>query len=114
MDIRIIDVPPGEAPERIRRAWIGLALPLAEGETGPRSVRSFGVVSGPRGFFGRVFGLLMGRAEPAYGYVVDSLSAQEILTAHDLQAAEWWRQNSPHCWDQGRKFVFHAEVCQEI
>ena len=33
MGIRIIAVPPGEAPEEIRRAWVGLVLPLAFGES---------------------------------------------------------------------------------
>ena len=29
MDIRIISTPPGEAPEHVRAAWIGLTLPAA-------------------------------------------------------------------------------------
>jgi hypothetical protein len=30
--IRITKVPAGEAPEEIRRAWVGLVLPLADDE----------------------------------------------------------------------------------
>src|SRR5258708_2466637 len=33
--VRIIATPTGEPPEEVRRAWIGLELPLAAGETGP-------------------------------------------------------------------------------
>ena len=35
--IRIIATPPGEAPEHIRAAWVGLALPLASEETEPET-----------------------------------------------------------------------------
>src|SRR6516165_8028709 len=35
--IRVVDVPPGEAPESIRRCWVGLVLPLAPGFAGAQS-----------------------------------------------------------------------------
>jgi hypothetical protein len=44
--IRIIATPSGEASEEVRRAWIGLELPLAAGETGPRTVSIGGVLTG--------------------------------------------------------------------
>ncbi|HEY7315037.1 MAG TPA: hypothetical protein VH643_37170 [Gemmataceae bacterium] len=47
MFVRIIATPPGEAPEEIRQAWLGLELPLAAGETGPHNVPTGGVLSGP-------------------------------------------------------------------
>jgi hypothetical protein len=34
-EICIVDVPPGEAPAAIRRAWVGLILPLKPGTSGP-------------------------------------------------------------------------------
>lgn len=48
MKIRITDIPGGEAPLEIRRAWVGLVLPLAPGEDGPRTPRTAGVLSGPK------------------------------------------------------------------
>jgi len=44
--IQIVGIPPGEAPEEIRRCWVGLTLPLAM--AGPQSRLGSGVLSGPR------------------------------------------------------------------
>lgn len=38
--IRIVRTPNGEAPESVRRAWVGLELPLAGGQTDPRRLES--------------------------------------------------------------------------
>src|SRR5262245_16725666 len=35
VQIRITATPPGEAPEHVRSAWVGLEVPLYPGETGP-------------------------------------------------------------------------------
>src|SRR5947199_83534 len=69
MDIRIIDVPPGEAPEWVRRAWVGLVLPLAPGEYGPRVLAAAGVLTGPRGCAAALAQLLMGRVKWRTGCV---------------------------------------------
>src|SRR5262245_4386339 len=63
--VRIIDTPEGEAPDHIRRAWIGLELPLARGERGPRRRHAHGVLSGEEG--------------PAEGYIVDAGEALRVL-----------------------------------
>jgi len=34
--IRIIAVPPGEAPQQVREAWVGLRLPVSKGVLGYR------------------------------------------------------------------------------
>src|SRR5688572_15600413 len=62
--VRIISTPPGEAPEEIRRAWVGLVVPLsARHGTGPRSYRAFGVLTAPRGMWRRLWGRLTGKTE---------------------------------------------------
>src|SRR5262249_39552999 len=43
--IRIIATPPGEAPEEVRRAWVGVELPLARGAAEPRHWNVVGAVS---------------------------------------------------------------------
>jgi hypothetical protein len=112
--IRIIATPPGEAPEEVRRAWIGLDLPLAAGETGPRTVPVGGVLTGPRTFLGKLFKLLAGRRQYSYGYVIDAPQALVLLAEKAPWAAQWWRECAPHCWQPGSKFVFAAEACAAV
>jgi len=112
--VRIVAVPPGEAPEEVRRAWVGMDLPLAAGETGPRELPTGGVLTGPRTVFGQLLKLLTGRRRYAYGYVIDAPQALTLLVEHAPEAARWWRQHAAHCWEPGRRFLFPAEVCAEV
>lgn len=113
MDIRITDIPPGEAPESVRKGWVGLVLPLACGETGPRRLLTSGVLTGPKSSFGLLWHLITGRLSYVKGYIVDAPQALNILSDHVPEAAEWWERNTTY-WQGGRKFAFHAEVCEEI
>ncbi len=99
-EIRIIAIPPGEAPEDVRRAWVGLVLPVARVSRGPHLIRSFGV--------------LTGRAQLTCGYAVPARAALDILARSAPEAAEWWTRNAPQFLQPGRLFLFHAEVCQEM
>jgi hypothetical protein len=112
--VRIIATPPGEAPEEVRRAWVGLELPLAAGETGPRELPVGGVLTGPRSIFAQLLKLLTGERRYAWGYVIDAPQALTLLVEHAPQAARWWRQYAPHCWEPGRRFLFPAEVCADV
>jgi hypothetical protein len=49
--IRIIATPPGEAPLWVREKWIGLELPLVDGDSAAQEVFTSGVLSGPRNRF---------------------------------------------------------------
>jgi hypothetical protein len=89
MEIRITDVPPGEAPEWVRRAWVGVVLPLAPGEDGPRAVSTGGVLTGPRGCATALFHLLLGRTKRRMGYVTDAEVAVWLLAERDPEAAAW-------------------------
>jgi hypothetical protein len=112
--VRIIATPPGEAPEEVRRAWVGLHLPLAAGETGPRTRPVGGVLTGARTFLGKLFKLLTGRRRYQYGYVIDAPQALVLLADKAPWAARWWREHAPHCWEPGHRFLFAAEVCAEV
>lgn len=112
--IRIIACPPGEAPQAIREAWIGLELPLPLGRLGHRRVwLTTGVVSGPRTWWRRLVGILSGRVQVHPGYAVNGLEAIDVVALKDPLAATWWRENCPYLLDAKRHLVFPAEVCRE-
>ena len=113
MFIRIIATPPGEAPEDVRQAWIGLVLPLAAGEVGPRTMLTGGVLSGPRHLLSALLHLLLGRTKSRNGYVVDAAQAVWLLGSHAPKAAAWWHDNAAHILEPGRLFMFPAWCCRE-
>jgi hypothetical protein len=99
--IRIASVPPGEAPQSIREAWIGLELLVSAGQAKHRRQGVFGVLSNRK-------------AGSCDGYSVNGVEAVKLLAAKDRQAAEWWRHNAPHVLRGGYQLVFPAEVCEEV
>jgi hypothetical protein len=114
MKVRIVRVPPGEAPLEVREAWVGLVLPLARGFEGPRSIMTAGVLSAPATFLGTLLGWFMGRVRRADGFVVDAAAAIDILAVDHPDAAAWWRTNTPGLLRPGRRFLFHAEACEPV
>ena len=113
--VRIRSVPPGEAPLEVRRAWVGLVLPLEQGAGGlPLRVPVFGVLSAPGSFLGRIWALLTGGARQVEGYVMDPRKCIDILEHHDKRAAMWWRDYAPHMLKPGKRFVFPADVCEVV
>lgn len=93
--VRIISVPPGQAPGWVRKAWVGLELPLAEEPQG-----------------GVQFGALRGKPENLGGYHVPSEEALAILEQKNPKAAKWWRDIWGSCFPD--HFVFKREVCELI
>jgi hypothetical protein len=112
MEVRIISTPPGEAPEDVRKAWVGLVLPLAV--SGAQTRQTVGVLSRPKTFLGLLLALLLGRTERQRGYVVDAYRAIEILAKSAPDAARWWRDNAAASIRPGKRFLFSAEACQEV
>ncbi len=111
--IRIVSVPPGEAPQVVREAWVGLELPLASG--GDRQTwRGFGVLSGPKRWYAILVALIGGKAEIIDGYAVESAAAIAILSETQPTAAQWWETNTPRFLKPGHRFVFHAEACELV
>jgi hypothetical protein len=89
----ITAAPPGDEPEDVREAWVGLVLPLAPGVTGSRPLSDTGEV-------------------PAWVYVVDGPGALALLAKENPEAAAWWRQHDPGRGQPGGRFVFPAEACE--
>lgn len=114
MHIRITRTPPGEAPEHIRQAWVGLVLPVHDRDDGPQTRLGLGVLSGPRTWLGVLLGILTGRAKRATGYVVNAKTSLELLATHAPEAADWWRTHAPRFLEPGRSFLFAADVCEEV
>jgi hypothetical protein len=112
MRVRIIDTPPGEAPLEVRQAWKGLVLPVAQGQRGPSTWWSAGVLTGPRNAVTRWLRAMFGRFDRAYGYPVESRLAFEALKLHAPDAESWWRANTPHLYEAGRCLLFHASACE--
>ncbi len=112
--VRIIAVPPGEAPQHVREAWVGLRLPVAKGILSRRRRwLSAGVLSGPRGILDRLRWLVRGKYERREGYAVGTMVALDLLEKANPEAARWWRENTPHLLRPGRHFLFPAQVCLE-
>ncbi|HEV7926015.1 MAG TPA: hypothetical protein VGR14_11695 [Verrucomicrobiae bacterium] len=114
MQIRIKSIPPGEAPEHIRQAWIGLVIPVPSRFVGRWKGLAFGVLSGPKSNVVSWFAALIGFGQRKVGYVVESRVAIDLLAARSQEAADWWRHNASQFTKSGRYFVFAAESCEEI
>jgi hypothetical protein len=108
--VRIVSVPPGEAPVEIRESWVGLELPLKR--SNPQRYLGSGVLSGPRNTLQMLAHLVTFRLKMHTGFVVPSLIAVEILEKTQPGAARWWRENAPHVVRPRRYFLFPTECCE--
>jgi hypothetical protein len=109
--VRILAVPPGEAPQWVREKWVGLELPLAQLSSEAQARRSAGVLTGPRGFLLSVGALLRGELHKRSGFVVNVLEAIAVLERVSPEAAQWWRANAAHLMKPSRYFLFPEHVC---
>lgn len=98
--IRIISTPPGEAPQSIREAWVGLELPLVKTKDQGQELAVMGVLSWTPDFMN--------------GYAVEGMVALEHLAAHSPEAAVWWRENVPYVLNPSYQFIFPLENCQKL
>ena len=112
--IRIIAIPPGEAPPWVREQWVGLELPLVQRSRTARPRRVFGVLTGPRDLLARWFAILSGRARRESGYAVRVTDAIAVLEGKSPEAAAWWRTNVPHMTSPFRCFLFSESVCMVL
>ncbi len=99
--LRILSTPPGEAPEEIRSAWVGVELPLRRDETEPKQHQSLGVIS-------------QQGAETTRGYAVDGRAAVAALEVQSPEAAAWWREQAPHVVARGYRLFFPLDVCERV
>lgn len=111
--ITFIAPPPGEAPESVRRGWVGLTVPVTAREARARErVPSFGVLSGPRGPWRQIWAVLTRRAELWSGYAIESRKCIAHLREHAPDAAAWWAESAPRYLEPGRYFLFPTECCK--
>ena len=111
--VRIIAVPPGEAPLWVREKWVGVELPVAR-YSSACTFYAYGVLSLPRTWVAQWWGIVRGRAQRISGYAVESIRAVDILSASSPDAAAWWRENTPHLIAPDRYLVFHEEACRIV
>jgi len=97
--VRVFDIPPGEAPDWVRRAWVGVELPTQNRMPKPIEV------------------IQMSTGEPAgewVGYAVSGIAALAAVAAVNARAAEWWRSNLPAITTPDYKLIFPANVCERL
>jgi hypothetical protein len=112
--VRIVAVPPGEAPQWVREKWVGLELPLAQFSTGARRLNTAGVLTGPRGFLATLGRLFRGELRKHSGFSVNVLEAVAVLERVSPEAAQWWRTNAAHLMKPTRCFLFPEHVCTVV
>ena len=99
--IRIISIPQGEAPEWVRKAWIGLEIPIIKEE--PQGAQSSEVLSGKFCTRG--------------GYWVQRDMALNLLGRENPEALYWWlrhyRQKEDDPWAD-RLLLFDTNCCEVI
>ena len=110
--IEIVAIPPGEAPEEIRRQWIGLVVPALHDR--PVRTETTGILTGPRTRFGWWLRLKLRRTETMLGYRVNARTAIETLELSAPEAATWWRSNRPDLMDGKHQIIFPADVCRLV
>ena len=109
--LRILRTPEGAAPEHVRRAWVGLELPLHdEREFLVQSVLDAERV---RSRWQVLWWRITGRLRRQRGWSVFIVDALAALERERPLEASWWRQNSPHVNTPGQVFVFDTG-CGEI
>ena len=93
--IKIVAVPPGEAPLQIREQWVDLVLPAEKLRSDAELV-----------------GVLTGRTQQRTGgYSVETATAVHELEKKSPEAALWWKRNLPgFC----RHLVFDHDACVVI
>jgi hypothetical protein len=98
--VRVTEVPRGEAPLEIRKAWVGVVLPTLGGNK-PKLLEEYGALT--RNPYGTIS-----------GYSIDGRTAIEMLAKYDSNAANWWRENAPHTTQPGYYFIFPVESCTPV
>lgn len=109
--VRIVAVPPGEAPQWVREQWVGLELPLAQDSPAAQTWHAAGVLTGPKGLAAMAARRLRGDLDRRRGFAVDVQEALAILEDASPEAARWWRTHAAHLVQPGRCFVFAESVC---
>jgi hypothetical protein len=110
--LRILRTPLGAAPEHVRRAWIGLEIPIiVEKEFVVQSVLDTEL---PKSRLQLWWWKLTGRLARRRGFAVYVNDALSALERERPLEASWWRQNAPHLCMPGQVFIFDAECGERV
>ena len=112
--IRIVGIPPGQAPLWVREKWVGLELPLAPHLQRQVNVLSSGVLDGSPTFLGFLGRLFRGRVSVSKGFAVEIGPAIAILETRHPDAANWWKTNVPDLIGSKRSLLFQKDVCELV
>jgi hypothetical protein len=110
--ILIVRVPAGDAPVDVRKAWVGVELPLHA--PGLCKAKVAGLLEPPWGRLATWLRRLPGFGRVKVGYAVAAGPAVEELARRNPDAARWFRENVPHLLGPGRLFVFSPEECRTV
>jgi hypothetical protein len=124
--IQIVKLPDGEAPEEIRKAWIGLKLPcIGVAENGRRESIGFifgqqdadciQIVAGVLQFGVQEAGTVTGKKLPNRNklFIVNQFQALQVLEQNNTEATQWWlRHGFPRA--KNAEFLFGGDEAIEI
>ncbi len=97
--VRITKPPPGDAPDDIREAWVGLVLPLRGGFKQPHKMRANQIVSGDL-------------IEPQEVFLVEGSEALSILSKENYIAANFYTDSLADVVTP--VFTFPVDVCEVV
>jgi len=112
--IRIISIPPGEAPLWAREKWVGLTLPVTSSSRGPGpfTTTTFDFVTGPApATLAQFEAGIRGKPKFMSGFHVKTQTALEILETDSPEAAEWWRDQIAHTTTPTNFLLFDKDCC---
>lgn len=108
--VLVVREPNSEAPADVRKAWVGVEVPLHA--PGLFRTKSFPLGKRPKNRFVRWIRVRLGMVERKVGYLVSAEVAIAALSKKDPGAARWYRENVPELLGPGMTFVFDADVCR--
>ncbi len=112
VQIRIISVPPGDAPLWVREKWVGVELTSVLGSQ-PKDYPGASVFA-PPSFFASLWRQITGQSRQVNGYPVQVTAAIDALAKSCPEAAMWWRESTPQLLSPHRLFVFDANACEVV
>lgn len=100
--IQIMNIPEGEAPLDVRKAWVGLVLP-AHPFVGYGGTQEKGAVTSSENI------------RKSYSYSVPQDKALLVLARSDQKAALWWKDHGyPKAGDDENCFSFPLLIAREV
>lgn len=99
--VKVTTPPPGEAPDHVRAAWVGMKLPLTPDHQQPAYLPALGL-SHPL-------------SDGTYhGFSVKGRTALRLLQVRNPAAARWWVKNVPDITKPEYRLLFPTSCCQRL